>query len=314
MKISYNILLAFVGISSVMFSSCTYEKPSKRDTPTQGIERIMIDESYQMLMSSELITFMMKYPDALIVEKYVPEEEAIQYLLKDSVDLIMISRDLSSNEKSVFESKHIKVRTVEIATDAVCFIVNKNNPDSIITKAIMDNILKGKITKWSEVSTRNKNTLPIQVVLDNNRSANARFLKDSFIHDSKFPASISAAGSTLAIFDFVEAHPNAIGIVSNGWISDIDDSTCNALLSRIRLVAIQANSTAPAYFPYQGFIADGNYPYRRKLYMINTEGSNGLATGFTSYVAGNAGQLIVLKNGIVPAIVPSRTVKINTEN
>jgi phosphate transport system substrate-binding protein len=48
--------------------------------------------------------------------------------------------------------------------------------------------------------------------------------------------------------------------------------------------------------------------------MINTEGGNGLVSGFTSYVAGEKGQLIILKNGIVPAIVPTRTVKINIEH
>ncbi len=308
----YKRVFAFF-ILSVFLAACSYDSPSKRDTPTQGIEKIIIDESYYNFMSSELFTFMSKYPDALMLEKFMPEEEAIQYLINDSVDVIVISRDLTTEEKEVFESKKIKARTVEIAKDAITFIVNRNNPDSIFTKKQMDLILSGKIKSWNELNNQRSNANFV-LVLDNEKSANARYLKDTFIKSTNFPSTITVAGNNLNVFKVVSENPNAIGIISNGWISDRDDSTCNALLNMISLVAIKKDEQSKAFQPFQGYISSNEYPYTRKLYMINTEGSNGLATGFVSYVAGEKGQLIILKNGIVPAIVPSRSVKIDIEH
>ena len=312
MKSYYNLTLLLLTFI-IVFSSCNYDKPSKRDTPTQGIEKISIDESYYTLMSTQLFTFMIKYPDALIIEKYKPEEDAVRDLLKDSVDMIVIGRDLTNNEKAVFESKNIKPRVVEIAKDAITFIVNKNNPDSVFTMSQMNAILSGEITKWQSINAKSTINTNLVVVLDNQKSANARYLKDTFIHKNTFPSSITVAGSNMEVFNYVATNPGAIGIISNGWISDRDDSICNALLDMISLVGIKKDNASKAFQPYQGYISSGEYPYTRKLYMINTEGGNGLATGFVSYVAGEKGQLIVLKNGIVPAIVPSRSVKINIE-
>lgn len=299
---------------SLIFSACKYKDPSKRDTPTQGIEKIIIDESYYTLMSTQLFTFMIKYPDALLLEKYMPEEDAIKLLVEDTVDMIVISRDLTAKEKLLFEQRSITPRTVEIAKDAIAFIVNKNNPDSVFTIEQMNNIMSGKVNTWQEINKNSTIRSKLVVVLDNQKSANARYLKDTFIHSNNFPPNITMAGSNMEVFNYVSQNPSAIGIISNGWISDRDDSVCNALLDMIGLVAVKKDMKSPAFLPFQGFISSGEYPYTRKLYMINTEGSNGLATGFVSYVAGENGQLIVLKNGIVPAIVPSRSVKVNIEH
>lgn len=312
MKTYYN-LISILCIASILLVSCNYDPPSKRDTPTQGIEKIIIDESYYTLMSTQLFTFMIKYPDALLLEKYKPEEDAVKDLMEDSVDMIVIGRDLTFSEKQLFESKNIKPRTVEIAKDAISFIVNKNNPDSVFTMAQMNAILSGQVNRWQDINKNTSINSNLVVVLDNQKSANARYLKDTFIHSNNFPSTITVAGSNMDVFNYVAKYPSAIGIISNGWISDRDDSICNALLDMISLVAIKKDISSKAYQPYQGYISSGEYPYSRKLYMINTEGGNGLATGFVSYVAGEKGQLIVLKNGIVPAIVPSRSVKINIE-
>jgi phosphate transport system substrate-binding protein len=52
----------------------------------------------------------------------------------------------------------------------------------------------------------------------------------------------------------------------------------------------------------------GNYPLMRNLYLINCEGGPGPGTGFTSFVAGERGQRIVLKSGLLPDSIPPREV------
>jgi phosphate transport system substrate-binding protein len=50
------------------------------------------------------------------------------------------------------------------------------------------------------------------------------------------------------------------------------------------------------------------------VYVISREARSGLGTGFASFVAGNAGQLIFLKGGLLPATVPIRSVRVRNEN
>ena len=52
------------------------------------------------------------------------------------------------------------------------------------------------------------------------------------------------------------------------------------------------------------------YPLTRSLYVINCEGGTGLGTGFASFIAGERGQRIVLKSGLLPDSIPSREINI----
>ena len=60
----------------------------------------------------------------------------------------------------------------------------------------------------------------------------------------------------------------------------------------------------------KNYIYSGEYPFCRDVYIINREGRTGLGTGFAAFVAGEKGQLIILKAGMVPATQPVRMVKI----
>jgi phosphate transport system substrate-binding protein len=44
----------------------------------------------------------------------------------------------------------------------------------------------------------------------------------------------------------------------------------------------------------------------RDLYIVNCQGYSGLEWGFTSFVAGDVGQRIVLKSGLLPVRIPTR--------
>ena len=70
------------------------------------------------------------------------------------------------------------------------------------------------------------------------------------------------------------------------------------------------DGTGNYYKPYQGYIADGTYPFIREVYIINRETFTGLGTGFVNFVAGEKGQRILLKTGLVPATMPIRLVQI----
>jgi phosphate transport system substrate-binding protein len=67
------------------------------------------------------------------------------------------------------------------------------------------------------------------------------------------------------------------------------------------------------YKPFQGYIADGSYPLIRDVFVICRESTAGLGSGFASFVAGDVGQRIILKSGLVPATMPLRLVHVKKD-
>jgi phosphate transport system substrate-binding protein len=52
----------------------------------------------------------------------------------------------------------------------------------------------------------------------------------------------------------------------------------------------------------------------RDLYIINCQGYSGLGMGFASFVAGDIGQRIILKSGLLPIRTPGRKISFITNN
>jgi phosphate transport system substrate-binding protein len=51
----------------------------------------------------------------------------------------------------------------------------------------------------------------------------------------------------------------------------------------------------------------------RELYIVNCQGFSGLGMGFASFVAGDIGQRIILKSGLLPYKVPPRKLSIRNQ-
>jgi phosphate transport system substrate-binding protein len=77
------------------------------------------------------------------------------------------------------------------------------------------------------------------------------------------------------------------------------------------MVGISRDSDSEAFKPYQAYIKTKEYAFTRSVYMINRQTRAGLGMGFVSFVAGDKGQLIILKSGLIPSIAPVRLVEVN---
>ena len=58
------------------------------------------------------------------------------------------------------------------------------------------------------------------------------------------------------------------------------------------------------------YIETKEYPFTRKIYLLNYQGRTGLGMGFASYLAGETGQRIILKSGLSPKRFPSREIDV----
>jgi phosphate transport system substrate-binding protein len=286
--------------------------PGKIDeTPTRGNIKISVDESYTLVMTSQVSTFEMIYTYAIINAAYRNEVDCINDLLKDSVRLVIVNRSLTPEEDNSLRSQKIIPKITKIAYDAVAFIINKDNADSLFNYEQIADIFSGKLTGWDQINKASQ-LGDVAVVFDNNKSGNARYFKEKFKMGKEFPKSCYAVNSNEEVINYVQKNKNAIGILSVNWISDTQDSTSIRFLNKVKVAGIadENNTDGPFMKPYQGYIADGSYPFIRSVYVINREYFSGLGTGFASFIAGEKGQRIFLRSGLVPATMPVRLVEI----
>lgn len=309
MKIKLNTLV--VASMVLFYTACGNKDGSPPNTPTSGEVYISVDESFQPILQSQVDTFEGIYKYADVEAGYKPEGAVIKELLSDSTRIAILSRELTTEEKALLDQQKKIPRVTKIAIDAVALIVNKNNKDTLLTLDQVKNIFSGKAKSWKELN-QNSSLGDITIVFDNNNSSTARFVRDSLTTNQQLPANTFASQSHSALIDYVAQNESAVGVIGVNWISDQDDSTAMGFLNKITVVGISPKSnlvsTDDYYKPYQAYIAQGTYPLRRNLYVINVEGRTGLGTGFASYIAGDKGQRIILKSGLVPATMPVRVI------
>jgi phosphate transport system substrate-binding protein len=303
----------WTGCAALALMSCGGKSGSSTelDTPTAGKIPMSVDETFRPLLEAEIDAFELSYPNAFLVTDYKPEGEVMNDLAKDSVRLAVMGRDLTEDELLYFDGKKFGTERVLIAKDGVVIVVNRENPDSVFLVDEIRRMLNGTDTAWAQI--REGSTLGrLDVVFDNSSSANASYLSHKLL-DGKSPAGrCYAVKSNGAVIDYVNTHPNAVGVIGMNWIADRHDSTDKARRGRIRVAALQNDKTEKAYKPSQTTIATKNYPFVREVWIIKIGKRPGLGTGFASFLLSDRGQLIVQKTGLMPAKQTERTIQVTT--
>jgi phosphate transport system substrate-binding protein len=282
------------------------------DTPTSGHLKLMVDEGYQPVISSVLDVYDSVYSRTSFDAKYVPEGDAVRALLDDSIEVIIIPRPLKDEETAFFKSQGYIPRVNLVAYDAVAFVVNPANRDTLLTHDQVVGILKGEITQWNQINPRS-GAGKISVVFDNANSSTVRYCRDSIAGGAPLPANASALNKNEEVIDYVGKNKGAIGIISANWISDSDDKGVQRFLENIELVDIAPAPGKEGYGPYQAYLATQKYPYRRGMYLINCQARAGLGLGLANFLISDPGQRIMMKEGLFPTSVPIRVIQVVRE-
>ncbi len=301
-------------ILSVFFIvSCGPRKTNKStDTPTSGKIKVGIDDSYKLMMEAQFDLFTHFYKDASFDTIYDAETNIINMFLKDSIETMVISKQLSKKQMEDLRANLIVPTSTLIAHDAVAFILNKNNKTNQFLYDQIRDIFQGKIKTWNQIDSKS-GLGSLKMIFDKNGSANVRYFKDKF-KITEFPSTFSAAASNDQVISYVEKNKNAIGIISVNWISDPQDSISHNFLQRTQVAGITAfegsTSSDTHYKPFQAYIVDQSYPFTRDVYFINRQTYNGLGLGLASFIAGEKGQTVILRSGMVPAAAPVRVIEL----
>jgi phosphate transport system substrate-binding protein len=297
-------------IVSLLFSSCAERDKSGKvlDTITTGQITIAIEEGYKPVIASCINVFDSIYRTAKIIPRYVSEGEAVNALIQDSVQVIIIGRQLTAKEIEYFQSRGFFPPTTPIAFDALAIVLHPANSDTVLTVDQVKDILTGKITTWKDINPKSK-LGTFNVVFDNPSSGTLRFVRDSVIAGQELTKQASALKTNEEVIDYVSKNKSAIGIISANWISDTDDKGVQKFMREIKIADVAKAVGKEGYGPYQAYLATGDYPFKRTIYIINAQARrNGLGAGFASYLAKD-GQRIMLKDGLLPANAVTRLIK-----
>lgn len=308
----------FMGIWLLATLSACNSKPKDglTDTYTSGVITIAADESFQPIVQEEIDVFEGTFAMAGIVPRYTTEVEAINLLLADSVRLAITTRTLTPEEMNSFHSRKFFPREIKLATDGLALIVNRQNPDTLISVRDIRRILTGEVTDWKTVYPDSP-LKDITVVFDNKNSSTVRFAIDSVCGGKPLSATgVKAMKTNQQVMDYVAKTPDAIGVIGVNWLGNRSDTTNLSFRDEIRVLSVSAESVATpenSYKPYQAYLFYGNYPLARSIYVLLNDPRNALPWGFTSFLTSDRGQRIILKSGLVPATQPVRVVDVKDE-
>jgi phosphate transport system substrate-binding protein len=309
-KYSFLILLV------LLFPGCRFFKGDPyKNTTTTGETAICADETFKPVVEAEIDVFKAIYGYATVNAKFVPENNAVDLLLKDSVQLAIISRELKKDEVAFLNQKKLYPRQTKVAVDAIALIVNPSSKDTLITLDQIRDILTGKISKWNQLNPSSPAD-PIRVVFDNQQSGIVQYMNDSICKGKMVTSNVFAMEFNRDVIDYTATHPGVLGFIGASWITNANDSSHLSFHKRIKVMGVsseQKPALSDYYKPYQAYMVDNIYPLTREIYLINTEPRNGLATGFSAFMASDKGQRIILKSGILPAVAPTRVVNIRKD-
>lgn len=297
---------AIIFAAALCFGLLGCELPVEKNLK-KGKLFALASEPHAPLLVKQAQEFHRLYPETEVAIQATTTREAIVGMINDTVRVICIDRQLNEEEWQVAKAAEIGLVETKIAEDALAVLVHKQNPMKHATLASLKDIVSGAKTTWKEVPEANwSNAGRIEVTLTGRNSGTYEILTQRFLKLSGDPAVTHIAETSRGVMEYVDSHPNAIGIISAAALQDS--------LPNIQTLSLEAvDSTAagrPFVMLHQANVHRGYYPWHYSLYMYRLEQYTGIALGFTAFVAGAPGQKMLLDAKLVPATMPVRIVQI----
>lgn len=294
------IYLILVCISLILVTNCGKKESEKTETILKGTAQIVVDETITPIVEDQIEVFQ-SYYDAQLICKSKSEQELLQSLLKQEFKIAVMSRALTDSEKKVFEQRKIFPRITKIATDAIALIANKNNKDSLVALNDVVSFMQGKSSNKIK-----------GLVFDNPNSSTVRFINSFSPSKTIRKEGIYSFKTNQEVIRFVAQNDGMIGVVGVNWLSQ-PSLEMKPFTDAVSILAVQGFNNPKYYLPNQNDLAEQKYPLARDLFIVNCQGNSGLGMGFASFVAGDIGQRIILKSGLLPVTMPGRKLNIRKE-
>lgn len=289
-KLSYFVFFLVI----VVVYACNQSNRSKdQETILKGSATIYVDETLTPIIEDQAAVFESSY-DAKIKLVSKSESETLNSLFKEKGGIAILARNLTADELKIFQQRKINPKITPFATDAIAFITNKNNKDSIIALKDVISFMQGKAVPSIK-----------GLVFDNPNSSTVRFM-NSLAGINVIPEKgIFSFKTNDEVIKYVSENDGMIGVVGVNWLSQ-PQPMMKKYIDKVNTLRLKGLTGNQSYLPSQNDIAEKAYPLARDLYIINCQGYSGLGMGFASFVGGDIGQRIILKSGLLPIRIPTR--------
>ena len=269
------------------------------ETILSGNLDLLVDETLSPLIEDEVAVFESEYRGRvkLVV---LPEKELVLRLVNDTSAVAIMARNLTENERKIFDKRKIIPKVTPFGRDAVVFLRNANNRDSLLSLREMAKFMRGEESAIKGI------------VLDNPNSGTLSKLMEATGVDTIPTANVYSFKTTAEAIRYVSQNDGMVGVVAMNHISQPTAST-QAALESISILSVQPVNGGEYIYPSQDALAAGKYPLARDLFVVNCQGYSGLGVGVASFIAGEKGQRIMLKSGLLPIRIPGRNIIIRNE-
>ena len=286
-----------------LFAMCNQKSKNEADNETilKGSIDITVDETIKPIVEDMVAVFEGTYYDAKISLKPKSEAELINDLLNQKAKVAVTTRDLTQEEKTRFEKSKINPRVTPFATDAIAFVTNKSNNDTLIALKTVIDFLQGK----SDSGIKG-------LVFDNPNSSTVRYMKELAKVKDIPSKNVFSFKTNNEVIKFVSENDRMIGVVGVNWLYQPSPDMLG-LVKKINVMSVKGLNGGGFYSPTQNDLGEKKYPLARDLFIINCQGYTGLGMGFASFISGDIGQRIVLKSGLLPVRTPGRNLKIRSQ-
>ena len=288
----------FLGLIIVFFACNQNNKQkSNNETILKGSTSILVDETLLPIIEDQVEVFESLYAGSKIKLIAKSEAESVLALSKDTSKIAILSRKLNPEEEKVFVSKKITPRITVFAIDAIVFISNKRNKDTLVALQDVVDFMKGK-----------SNSNIKGLVFDNPNSSTVRYMNELSGLKEIPSKGIFSFKTNEEVIQFVSENDGMIGVVGVNWLMQ-PSLKMQPIVDKVNLISVKGIGKTAYFAPTQNNLAEGKYPLARDLYIVNCQGYSGLGMGFASFIAGDIGQRIILKSGLLPIKMPGRNIK-----
>lgn len=303
-------------LTLLLLISCNKEKNASNSWMRENDVRVSIDETFRPIMDNLVQTFGMANPESEMKPVYVSEDSALKMIVNDSIRCCIATRKLKKEEIDVIQSHTLTASQALIATDAIALIVNKACNDTLITLDEIKDIVSGKITRWEQLK-HSKQRGELRLVFDHSGSSTVRYMRDSLCNGAQLSGNVYASeqGTNQSVIEMVQASTDLIGVVGTNWLKEEGNAPLSDFSGlNVGVMRVAKNEDSKYVRPFQYYIATGDYPLLRSVYIILTDPrSKSLVKSFYFFAKGQKGQTIICNNSQLLPITPVQVKKVSVK-
>ncbi len=287
-----NSRILILIITLFLFSAC--KKEEKKETPTyfNGDLTILTDDSFKSVTEALAEGYMISYPESKLKVETKKEDFAFLDLLSGKAKIVVMSRELSSQEKTEYEKRtQLEFLPAKFAADAVVFIVPKNSSKTSISLSEIEYNLES-------------DSKPL--IFDGTNSSNLNFVAQKL---NKKPSELkfSILQGNEKVIEELNKFPNKIGVIGLNTISRPYDKKSEELRNLVKILPVEEKGKLYDINPQN--LSSMTYPFTRVLYFLINENGFNIANGFARFSCTHIGQKIVSKEGLQPYNLYKREVQ-----